>query len=54
MLETSARNVLNLKMVKTKKLLDVREIERERAIQRQRDRLAERQKDYERDMWKGA
>ena len=37
MLETSARNVLNLKMVKTKKLLYVREVQREhRELYRER------------------
>ena len=40
MLETSARNVLNLKMVKTKKLLYVREVERD--IERETGREIER------------
>ena len=38
MLETSARNVLNLKMVKTKKLLYVREVQsEERELYRDRE-----------------
>ena len=45
MLETSARNVLNLKMVKTKKLLYVREVQSGESyieIERQAGREIER------------
>ena len=38
MLETSARSLLNLKIVKTKKLLYVGEVQRERERERERGR----------------